>query len=378
MLEPLFYQFFVLQGMGLLHTMPAYYVLKWISPASLSAGGFGHKVDSPLAMLPSGYGAMVEALAADVALDVRFAWRVTSIERAAAAVGGRSGGGHATLHFAEPLRQPRQACDLVALSGAIPEYVVGSLDGTRAPILAATALSERQLFGAMRPMQFLISLLEFTDIPKCAPVRFGVWVRAGVGLGLLTRVGVSGPPEVCTGMMHWRRECAGTHPSSTRAPTLPRPLVALSCLTLVANRPYPFPIRYRTLEYWPDHFEVPSGVIVRRDVGYGESGSSNASHAIGGLQSFSYWPVPTANKQTHWAAQQQWASDHGLAIKRVLAHNYIDTYLFHHNVSEVVGPSRKPWRLSSMQLKDGICNCTLYVGGAASFETGGLAPSPNP
>jgi len=104
-------------------------------------------------------------------------------------------------------------------------------------------------------------------------------------------------------------------------------------------------------------------------VGYGESGSSNASHAIGGLQSFSYWPVPTANKQTHWAAQQQWASDHGLAIKRVLAHNYIDTYLFHHNVSEVVGPSRKPWRLSSMQLKDGICNCTLYVGGAASFET---------
>ena len=51
--------------------------------------------------------------------------------------------------------------------------------------------------------------------------------------------------------------------------------------------------------------------------------------------------------------------DHGLEIKRVLAQNYIDTYFFHHHVSEIVGPSRKPWRVSSLQLNDGLCNCTV-------------------
>ena len=65
-LETLMYQFFVLQGMGLLETIPAYYLLKWCSPASLNAGGFGNDRDTPLAMLRSGYSALVEALAQEV------------------------------------------------------------------------------------------------------------------------------------------------------------------------------------------------------------------------------------------------------------------------------------------------------------------------
>ena len=75
------YQFFVLQGMGLLHTMPAYYVLKWASPASLNAGGFGDRSDEPLAMLPDGYGALVDALAAEAGLDVRLGWRIARVKR---------------------------------------------------------------------------------------------------------------------------------------------------------------------------------------------------------------------------------------------------------------------------------------------------------
>jgi hypothetical protein len=49
-LHPLFYNFFVMQGMGLLK-MPAYYGLTWVNPNSLSAGGFGNDMDTPLAMM---------------------------------------------------------------------------------------------------------------------------------------------------------------------------------------------------------------------------------------------------------------------------------------------------------------------------------------
>ena len=301
-LEPLMYQFFVLQGMGLLKTMPAYYVLKWASPASLSAGGFGDHSDEPLAMLPAGYGAIVDALAAEADLEVRLGWRVSRIERHRGLRGGLHGvGGSATLFFDDGEAEggggeggggahPPEQCDVLALTGPIPEFVGGSLDGSRKPILAPPTAAEVRQFGSMRPMQFLISLLELTSTP-----------------------------------------------------------------------------RYETLEYWPDAFEEASEVIVRRDVGFGESGGARQSHPIGGLQSYSYWPVPTANFSTHWAAQQRWAASRGLAVKRVLAQNYIDTYLFHHNVGEVAR-ERRPWTLRRLQLADGLCNCTLFVGGAASFE----------
>ena len=51
--------------------MPAYYLLKWVSPASLRAGGFGNDQDTPLAMLEEGFGAVAAALVADVDLEVR-------------------------------------------------------------------------------------------------------------------------------------------------------------------------------------------------------------------------------------------------------------------------------------------------------------------
>ena len=149
-LEPLLFQFFVLQGMGLLRTMPAYYLLKWASPASLGAGGLGDVSDEPLAMLPAGYGALVDAIAAEAAVDVRFGWRALSIvrgsARAAAAAAARAATfaegestRSATIHFDGPQAHPPQTCDLLVLSGPIPEFVAGSLDGSRAPILSPAA-----------------------------------------------------------------------------------------------------------------------------------------------------------------------------------------------------------------------------------------------
>ena len=58
LLYPLMYQFFVLQGMGLLKEMSAYYMLKWCNPISMQGGGFGNK-EYPLAMLKDGYGGII-------------------------------------------------------------------------------------------------------------------------------------------------------------------------------------------------------------------------------------------------------------------------------------------------------------------------------
>ena len=185
----LLYQFFVLQGMGLLQAMPAYYVLKWASPASLSAGGFGDHSDEPLAMLPAGYGAIVESLAKEVDLDVRLGWRVARIERhgggehreggdggrdggRASGGGSGGGGGGATLFFEGRADASPEKCDLLALTGPIPEFVAGSLDGSRPPILSPPSPSEVAQFGSMRPMQFLISLLNLTSTPDFETLEY--------------------------------------------------------------------------------------------------------------------------------------------------------------------------------------------------------------
>jgi hypothetical protein len=42
-----------------------------VNPATLSAGGFGNDPSEPLAMLPQGFGAMVDALAAEVGFSRR-------------------------------------------------------------------------------------------------------------------------------------------------------------------------------------------------------------------------------------------------------------------------------------------------------------------
>lgn len=108
--------------MGLLETMPAYYVLKWVSPASLHAGGFGNDMDTPLAMLKDGYGAIIEALVGEVDLDVRLSTKVLSITR--------TGSDLATLQYQQASGKPSSmVCDLIVLSGPIPHFVAGSIDG---------------------------------------------------------------------------------------------------------------------------------------------------------------------------------------------------------------------------------------------------------
>lgn len=80
-LHPFFYQFFVMQGMGLLETMPAYYCLAWANPTSIRGGGFGNDADTPLAILKDGYGALVSSLAADSGAKIVLGAPVRSIRR---------------------------------------------------------------------------------------------------------------------------------------------------------------------------------------------------------------------------------------------------------------------------------------------------------
>ena len=159
-LQPLMYQFFVLQGMGRLDTMPAYYMLKWCNPATLQQGGFGDS-SHPLAMLPDGYGAIVDALAAEADLDVRLGATVTSVDRAA--LSDADGQVKLTVRYddaAEADEDEVEMCDMVALSGPITEFVRGSNDGSREAILKPPTDDEKSLFGPKEPMQFLIQLLE--------------------------------------------------------------------------------------------------------------------------------------------------------------------------------------------------------------------------
>ena len=105
-------------------------------------------------------------------------------------------------------------------------------------------------------------------------------------------------------------------------------------------------------------------VIVRRDIGYAETGKS---HKVGGIQSFSYYPYPQCNRSVHWEEQQKWAKAHNKKITKTLGQFYVDTYYFHYNNQDVM--DGKVWDLDDLQMGDGICNCTLYVGGCASYET---------
>ena len=298
-LTPFMYQFFVLQGMGLLGTMPAYYCLKWASPASLRAGGFGNDKDTPLAMLRDGYGAVVDALARDAGLDVRLGARVVAVERPGAGGstgggGGGGGGGAATLRFADPAAHPDEQCDLVVLSGPIPRFVRGSDDGSVAPILTPATAAEADHFAGQHAMQFLISLLELGKDPEAA----------------------------------WDE--------------------------------------FEALEYFPDNFPTLGGVIVRRDIGYAEDGPSENANRIGGLQSFSFWGAPNCTRGAHWASQQAWLRAHDLTAQRVLGQAWFDTYYYHYGRDADV-MAGKPWALGSLQLLD--ATRTLYVGGAAAYET---------
>eukprot|EP00505_MAST-04D_sp_SCG-Rhode-Island_P004492 Stramenopile-MAST_4_protein_4492 len=278
LLRPLMYQFFVLQGMGLIDQMSAYYMLKWCSPKSMQLGGFGNDHDFPLAMLKDGYGGIVNRLAKEVDLDVRYGHRVVGVKRGL--------GAGATLSFGDG--QGDEACDVLVLSGPITQFVRGSNDGSTRPILTPPSRVERSVFEGKQAMQFLVSLVEFDRTPA----------------------------------------------------------------------------EYEALEFWPEHFRGKGNVIVRRDVGYAET---NVSHAVGGIQSFSYYPYPQCNRSVHWDMQQRWAKAHNRTIKQVIGQFYIDTYYYHYSNEDIL--AGKPWDLENAQMGDGLCNCTMYVGGCASYET---------
>jgi len=280
-LHTFFYQFFTMQGMGILDDMPLYYVLKWCNPTSIQGGGFGN-LDTPLALLKEGFGSIGNAMASEVDLAINLNTRVTSIVRS---------DGMATI-TTEPTTNPANGvaeseeheCDIVVLTGPIPQYVRGSLDATVNPILMPPTSEEFEHFSTMRPMQFLITIAELEAVPA----------------------------------------------------------------------------DYETLEYWPDSFVKSAEVIVHRNIEFAEL---NMSGNIGGIQSYSYYPTPTCNKSMHLAGQQRWLQQQGLKLKQVLKQFYCDSYLFHWNVEEVM--QGKPWQLDSMQSQ----NHTLYVGGAAGYET---------
>ena len=121
---------------GLLSTMPAYYMLKWGSPVSLRAGGFGNDMGTPLAMHKDGFGAVAAALVEDFDLEVKLGARVTSITRSDSV---------ATVLYRQPgnCSTPRIACNLLVLRGPIPKYVRGSADGTALPILTPAHLERK-------------------------------------------------------------------------------------------------------------------------------------------------------------------------------------------------------------------------------------------
>merc|ERR1711968_366847 len=95
-------------------------------------------------------------------------------------------------------------------------------------------------------------------------------------------------------------------------------------------------------------------------------GEEGHAHLFGGLQSFSYWPYPTSNRSLHWDHQQQWAKERGIGIKNVVDQSYVDRYYNHHSVRGVAEELR-PWRVDDLQMLEETR--TLYVGGAASYET---------
>ena len=250
-LHPLMYQFFVMQGMGLLEPMSVYYMLKWCSPKSMSQGGFGNDHDTPLAMLKEGFGGLLNDMVQDVQLNVQLNTEIVQINRNEN-FGVQIYYTTSTLQKDPKNQRPEQEeettmeqCDLVVLSGAIPKLL-------RSNILTAPTEMERDTFGTMEPMQFLVSLLD---------------LKTTNSNNLLNSKNLKKHPI----------------PDTMNSSSVP----------------------YKALEYWPDGYKENSGVIVRRDIGYAET---NVAHTRGGLQTFSYngADLTLSNQKTHWNSQKKW------------------------------------------------------------------------
>eukprot|EP00037_Helgoeca_nana_P005915 m.55045 g.55045 ORF g.55045 m.55045 type:complete len:561 (-) comp16851_c0_seq1:55-1737(-) len=307
-LEPLFFNFFVMQGQGLLTEQPAWYALRWVNPGVLAAPPFDRNPDTPSAVVKEGMGSIMLKLVADGKLNVVLNTRVTAITRGADGVtveyepsgGGGSGGfggggdsGSRAKEAAAAASQGQTVCDTLVLTGPIPRFVRGSEDGATLPILRNPTAAELDLFGPMTPMQYLVTI------------------------------------------------------------------AALE----------PTPTQYRAVEAWPGGFagrwNTTAGVVVRRNIAYADTHTSGDD--IGGIMSFSYWPAPVTNRSTHWAVTQKWAQEQGLAVRQVYAQLWADTYSFHYrNHADIA--AGKPWRIrDEIQLLPNVR--TIYCGGAANFET---------
>mmetsp|Transcript_18514 Transcript_18514/g.48297 ORF Transcript_18514/g.48297 Transcript_18514/m.48297 type:complete len:218 (-) Transcript_18514:106-759(-) len=130
----------------------------------------------------------------------------------------------------------------------------------------------------------------------------------------------------------------------------------------------PAPMAYRGIESFPQgyhgQFGSSAGVVLRRDIRFTET---NASGAVGGVMSYSYWPEPAANLSSHQSGMQQWAHTQGFRLDEVYAELWVDTYAYHYRDHSHIAQG-KPWRVwREIQLLPGLR--TIYAGGAANFET---------
>lgn len=165
-LEPLFYQFFVMQGQGLLDRQPAFYALRWVNPTSLMAPCFGDNPDTCVAVIKEGMGSIVSSLLRDANITLRLNTTITSIER--------SGPGPVRVSYRSSATDDsgeceavvgEAACDVLVLTGPIPRFVRGFDDGSVRPILSDPTPDERDLFAQMQPMQYLSSVVDLEPSP---------------------------------------------------------------------------------------------------------------------------------------------------------------------------------------------------------------------
>jgi hypothetical protein len=302
-LQPLFYSFFTLQGMGSVVEMPAYYGLLWCNPTSMREGGFGNDNDAPVAMVKEGFGAIMDAIVAnEPSIELHCNTAITSVTRF---------GTGARVDYVDPASGAAAArtCDIVALTGNIADLVrdshppsSDSVDGSIArcvqdgaecnpngssgasccPPLSCLPFSASCGTGnttARGPAASTAAEAGFSDAKARAGT--GGWVANGANK---QRAVV---PAVVTDPTPAEQDLFGSKQS-------------MQFLISLIDFGSP-PPGFRAVEYWPDSYDIPGAVILRRDVGYVETGYG---HAVGGLQSMSI--RNDTSMAVHWQNQQAW------------------------------------------------------------------------
>eukprot|EP00038_Savillea_parva_P027501 m.59947 g.59947 ORF g.59947 m.59947 type:complete len:550 (-) comp7925_c0_seq1:99-1748(-) len=167
-LEPFMFNFFVMQGQGLLSEHPAWYALRWANPASIAAPPFNNNPDTYSAVIKQGMGGIVTSLLHDANLtegSLRLNTTVTAITR-----GGSPGSTVRVTHRPTASEdggpdETTTTCDVLALTGPIPMYVRGSQDGTIKPIVKDPTPMEQSLFAPQVAMQWLDTVVNVSPTP---------------------------------------------------------------------------------------------------------------------------------------------------------------------------------------------------------------------